>query len=185
MQSRRATVNKMSNRASKALPKPRAGAAPPGSSERPLPRVVTTGGGAAVIRPEYQDFARKLREAMAAQQLSASDVARAIWGSVPDPRGYEVARNRDRIGAYLAGTGYPSKETLPKLCAAVGLSPDELPPPTRSTAAREPAGPADLTFSLLPDHPEICSLYIRKLLPISVGLQILELVNKATVDEPK
>jgi len=132
----------------------------------------------ALVRPEYKDFAKKLRDAMHARQLSASDVARAIWGTVPDPRGYPVAKNRDRIGAYLAGTGYPSKETLPKLCEAVGLSVDELPVAVRSSGARELASAAaDVSFNLLIDHPGLCSLYIRTNVSIELGLKIVELVQ--------
>lgn len=48
---------------------------------------------------------------MAARGFNRSDVARAIWGTVPDNRGYDVARNRDRIGAYLRGSSYPSLDT--------------------------------------------------------------------------
>jgi hypothetical protein len=156
---------------------------PPKSFEekpRPSGLVVKAGAASSPVRPDYLDFAKKLREAMVERQLSASDLAREIWGTTTDPRGYQVAKNRDRIGAYLAGTGFPSKETMPKLCAALGLAIDELPKATRSSAAREMAtGPADLTFSLLPDHPEICSLFIRRLLPVKIGLQIVELVNQA------
>jgi hypothetical protein len=115
---------------------------------------------------------------MLARQMSASDLARAIWGNTTDPRGYLVAKNRDRIGAYLAGTGYPSKETLPKLCEAVGLSINELPTPQRSTAARAPVSPTDLSFSLLQDHPGLCSLYIRTIMSVEIGMKILALVRQ-------
>jgi transcriptional regulator with XRE-family HTH domain len=120
-------------------------------------------------------FANTLRNAMAEQQMTQSDVARAVWGNTTDPRGYQVAKNRDRIGAYLAGTGYPSKETLPKLCKAVGLSMDKLPPATRSTAPR--AGARDFSFSILPD--ETVFIEMRKVVSMDIGLKILQLVTEA------
>jgi len=111
------------------------------------------------------------------RKMNASDLARAIWGTTTDPRGYEVAKNRDRVGAYLAGTGYPSRETLPKLCEAVGLDPSLIPMPTRSSAPREFAGTPDVTITLLTEHPGMCSMYIRKVIPVDIGMQIMTLVN--------
>jgi transcriptional regulator with XRE-family HTH domain len=152
--------------------------------EPPAPVQIPVNAGKSLVRPDYREFARRLREAMVARQLSASDVARAIWGTVPDPRGYQVAKNRDRIGAYLAGTGYPSKETLPKLCEAVGLSIEELPVPMRSTAARSTASsPADLSFSLLQDHPGLCSIYVRTVMSIELGLKSVALVQQDRSNE--
>ena len=53
--------------------------------------------------PTHKEFAEWLAAQMAARGFNRSDVARAIWGTVPDTRGYDVAKNRDRIGAYLQG----------------------------------------------------------------------------------
>jgi len=125
----------------KTIPKKRATAPPP--SSLPSPRAAPL-----PLQPENLAFARKLRAAMHDKRMSASDLARAIWGTSPDPRGYQVAKNRDRIGTYLAGTGFPSKETMPKLAAALGLSINELPVPRRSLAPREFRGTADITFSV-------------------------------------
>jgi transcriptional regulator with XRE-family HTH domain len=68
------------------------------------------------------EFAERLREAMQREGLNASDVARRVWGEIKDRRGYLVARNRDRIGYYLAGVSFPEEENLRKLADAVGLS---------------------------------------------------------------
>jgi transcriptional regulator with XRE-family HTH domain len=68
------------------------------------------------------EFAERLREAMQREGLNASDVARRVWGEIQDKRGYYVARNRDRIGFYLAGVSFPEDENLRKLAEAVGLS---------------------------------------------------------------
>lgn len=134
---------------------------------------------ALLVRPDNQAFAKKLKSLMLARRMNSSDLARAIWGSTPDPRGYLVARNRDRIATYLAGTGLPSKETLPKLVAALGTTLDELALPVRSTPARTFSSSTDVAFTILASHPGICSIRIVKLLPVDVGLKILELVNSA------
>ena len=136
------------------------------------------------VRPENLVFARTLREAMAVKNMTHSDLARAVWGTSPDPRGYPVAKNRDRIGSYLAGTGFPSKETLPKLAAALGLSVDELPIPRRSTSTREFSGAGDVVFTMLAEHPGFCLLRVSKLLPIEIGLQIVNLIDSVRAVSP-
>ena len=65
--------------------------------------------------PIHKAFAAWLAAQMAARGFNRSDLARLIWGTVPDARGYDVAKNRDRIGVYLRGTGYPSLDTKYKL----------------------------------------------------------------------
>jgi len=77
-------------------------------------------------RPEYKPFADALRVAMARSQKTASDLAREIWGSTTDKRGYSVGRNRDRIGHYLNGTSYPEPDNLEKLARALGIPVSEL-----------------------------------------------------------
>lgn len=64
--------------------------------------------------------------------LNPSDLARAVWGSRDDKRGYSVAINRDRIGRYLDGTSYPEPENLKRLADALGI-------PVESLAIERPA----------------------------------------------
>jgi hypothetical protein len=77
--------------------------------------------------PTHKEFAVWLAAQMAARGFNHSDVARAIWGTTKDTRGYEVARNRDRIGHYLAGTSYPELNTLYALAQAFSVFPDDIP----------------------------------------------------------
>jgi transcriptional regulator with XRE-family HTH domain len=73
-----------------------------------------------------KDFADNLARAMQDKGMSQSDLARIVWGSTKDSRGYDVARNRDRISAYLAGAGIPEPDNLKKLAAALDLTPEDL-----------------------------------------------------------
>ena len=72
-------------------------------------------------RPELTAFRNALVQAMINKNVSASGLSRLVWGETTDNRGYRVARNRDRMTSYLAGTVYPSRETLGKLAAALGI----------------------------------------------------------------
>ena len=64
-------------------------------------------------------FGDLLREQMQAKKISASNLARAVWGTTTDYRGHTVARGRDRIGHYLSGASFPKKENLIKIATAL------------------------------------------------------------------
>jgi transcriptional regulator with XRE-family HTH domain len=85
----------------------------------------------------YQAFADKLRDAMTRANVNASEVARRVWGTAKDKRGYDVARNRDRIGHYLSGSSYPEPENLARLADAVGVTVEELAMPPETAPSRE------------------------------------------------
>jgi transcriptional regulator with XRE-family HTH domain len=78
--------------------------------------------------PNWEPFGKKLAEAMRHKGLSASDLARAVWGEKKDARGYPVARNRDRISHYLKGAQMPTPENLTKIANALEVELDELTP---------------------------------------------------------
>ena len=86
----------------------------------------------------HKEFAAWLAAQMAARGLNHSDLARAIWGTVPDTRGYDVARNRDRIGAYLRGNSYPNLDTRYDLAAVFSVFPDDIPGPGKRRHAKQP-----------------------------------------------
>jgi transcriptional regulator with XRE-family HTH domain len=79
------------------------------------------------------DFAAALRQAMTKNKLTNSEVARRVWGTTKDSRGYNVAKNRDRIGHYLSGASYPEDENLQKIADAIGIPVDELKGERRTT----------------------------------------------------
>jgi hypothetical protein len=73
-------------------------------------------------KKRYAVFAGMIEKAMRSRKLSASDVARAMWGTTKDHRGlYDVARGRDRIGHYLSGKSFPEPVNLTKLADILGL----------------------------------------------------------------
>lgn len=90
-------------------------------------------------RPEYKPFADALARVMTERKLSASEVARRVWGTTTNTRGYTVARGRDRISHYLAGKIYPEPENMLKLAEAIGVPAETLDVGTR-TRAQPPPG---------------------------------------------
>jgi transcriptional regulator with XRE-family HTH domain len=87
--------------------------------------------------PLHVDFADWLAARMTALGFNHSDLARRVWGTVKDTRGYDVARNRDRISNYLAGVSYPSFDTRYKLAKALSVFPDDIPRPGEAAHAAD------------------------------------------------
>ncbi len=66
-------------------------------SARPIRRVPPAGGLDGPEQIQMQEFGRRVHDLRMARGMSQSDLARAIGGTTKDARGYDVARNRDRI----------------------------------------------------------------------------------------
>jgi hypothetical protein len=157
------------------------------------------------VRPEYQPFVDALWLAMKTGDLSASAVARRVWGTTKDKRGYDVARNRDRIGSYLSGASYPEPENLRRLADAVGVPVEELalkgPRPARASSSYGP-GPhhlgsfhmgsrasrsipmeSDLHLASVPGQPEKYRIRLDQILDKDLCRQILDLIEKGEARE--
>jgi hypothetical protein len=119
--------------------------------------------------------------------LSASALARAVWGETKDPRGYMVAKGRDRISAYMAGVSYPDTMNRAKIAAALGIDPDVLnaEPAASSPRATQPA-PPDISLSIIAGEPDIAALtFNHKIMPTELALKILTLIREAESGKPE
>jgi len=138
-------------------------------------------------RPEYEAFAARLREAMSAQNLSASEVARRMWGETQDRQGRRSARNRDRISRYMAATSYPEPDNLARLAAAVGVPAAEL-AVTKPAPSAERPGPrgrfsgGDLLLTSVPGYRGLFRLQVDRLVPSKLALQIAQLLEEALAE---
>lgn len=130
------------------------------------------------LRPEYAPFAQALQQAMLKEKVSASEVARRIWGTTKDSRGYDVARNRDRIGHYLAGTSYPEPENLELLAKAVGVSVEDLTIERPDPPVVPRRQVADLRLTAAVDEPTKAHLLLDRTLDWETALRILQLVKE-------
>ena len=134
-------------------------------------------------RAEYLAFADALRKAMVEQNLTASEVARRVWGTSKDRRGYDVAKNRDRVGLYLAGTSYPEPANLEKLAAAVGVPVDELringrpPPAVRAPRNVNALDGLDMQLIFTGDL-NAARLMINRTVPTKLAIKIIEMLRR-------
>lgn len=128
-------------------------------------------------RLELQQFARRLHILMVERGLSQSDLAREIWGGAEDRRGYKVAKNRDRISAYLRGTALPEAENLALIAKALGVEVTDL-APDMTAAAIDRANP-EVSMTTIAGHADKTHLRVNKLVPMTVAAQIIALLSKA------
>ena len=135
-------------------------------------------------RPEYAAFADTLRAAMLKHGLSASEVARRIWGPTTDKRGYTVAKNRDRIGHYLAGASYPEPDNLIELAKAVGLDVQDLAIDKPVFVAgggnsyRGGRQPGDIQMTVLADHPNKARLVFDRTVDFETAMRVLQIIKE-------
>ncbi|GKT20173.1 hypothetical protein ADUPG1_011681 [Aduncisulcus paluster] len=106
--------------------------------------------------------------------LNKSDLAREIFGTEVDSRGYTVARNRDRIGAWEAEKASPQADNLVLLADYFGIEPADLAPDLIGrTAARAPEA---MSMRVLEATPDQAHLQINAVLPASVAAQVMAIV---------
>ena len=136
-----------------------------------------------VTRPEYAAFAETLRAAMLKQKLNASEVARRVWGSTKDTRGYDVARNRDRIGHYLAGTSYPEPDNLIKLANVIGVPVEDLAvdKPVSVAGGGNPRGGSgrDTQVTFMSDNLNKARLQIDRVMNADLAIRIVQMIKDA------
>lgn len=106
--------------------------------------------------------------------MTQSDLARAIWGSTTDRRGYEVAKNRDRISVYLKGNAIPDPVNMRKLADSLGVKEEDLAPDIVASAV-ERENP-EMAMAMAPGHPDKCFLQINKLVPLTKAAKVISLL---------
>jgi transcriptional regulator with XRE-family HTH domain len=127
-------------------------------------------------RLEIQSFARKLHNLMIAKGLSQSDLARAIWGKTQDVRGFDVAKNRDRISQYLKGLSVPEPTNMAKLAKELGVTVAEL-APDATAAAVDRANPA-VSMTMIAGHADKTHLQINQLVHLKTAAKIMALLSE-------
>jgi|SRR5215469_825154 len=126
-------------------------------------------------------FAETLRALMLKNKMSASDLAREVFGTIKNNKGYKVARNRDRIGHYLAGTSFPEKENLIKIAKALNVAPEVLTKAQPAPPVRESRHPNDIQVTFHADAVS-ASLAIAKItLTTGTVVSIMELIGKDAI----
>ena len=130
-------------------------------------------------REEYKPFAEALFEAMTRKHMNASDVARNIWGTITDYRGYEVAKNRDRITFYLQARSYPRPDTMRKLVELMDLPPEFLKhdTPARGAAVQPSIKTKNMQMTVLDGDPSQALFTLSMVLPTTFVAELIQRIE--------
>lgn len=124
-------------------------------------------------------FSAKLYQFRTAAGMSMSDLARKIWGTTVDARGYETAKNKDRISRWEKGDQLPEPQNLALLAKALGVTIEELAPDlTAQSVDRQP--PA-ISMTMVAGHPDKVHLVINTLCSLAVAAKIIAQLSEDPV----
>ena len=131
------------------------------------------------------EFARRLYKAMNAKNLSASQLAGAVWGTRPaiiNGKPYMVSKGKDRMSYYLKGHGYPRPEALEKMAEHLGVAPKALAPQLYGEGAGS-RPPPEVQLTLLDGKGSgRAALVVNAVLPVGVALEVTRLIQEARHD---
>lgn len=108
--------------------------------------------------------------------MSQSELARKIWGTTKDARGYVVAKNRDRISAYENGKSEPSRENLDALASALNTTVEELAPDI--VASKIGAEQPSIAMTMIKDQADRVHLQVNTITSLSLASQVIALLSK-------
>jgi transcriptional regulator with XRE-family HTH domain len=128
-------------------------------------------------RLALRSFSETLKQARLDRGLSQADLAREIWGTTVDSRGYTVAKKRDRISSCEAGKAVPEDHHLQQLADALGMTIEELAPDL--VAASVDRGAPEMAINMVKGGDNIVHLEINCLIDLPTAMEIGALITKS------
>lgn len=116
-------------------------------------------------------FPERLARLMEDNNVTKSDLARLMWGTIVDERGYDVPKNRQSIGKYLAGKATPTHKTIRLMADALKVNVGELDP------GYNPISRLGSGVKIFTKSPKISHLEISLEVPTPLALKIIEDVS--------
>jgi transcriptional regulator with XRE-family HTH domain len=117
-----------------------------------------------------QEFGRRLAHMLDERHMSQSDLVRLIKAHT----GADIGR--DAISTYVNGRSFPTPKSLGLICAALGVTRDEL-LPNASIQAINDEHPA-LELRAASGHPGKAWLRINRMMSFETATEIVKLVNE-------
>lgn len=128
------------------------------------------------------EFSKKLKTLLAQKDISASDLARELFGTTTIKGGYSAAKHRDRVSKWLAGKTLPDPVTLEKVCKFLKVDPTTLAPTVVAHAIG--ADHPEFHITQVPGRRDKVHLTINSVLDLTVALRIVELMGASAGRAP-
>lgn len=121
------------------------------------------------------EFAERLQRIMSERRISQSDLARLIWGTMKDERGYTVAKNRQILGKYISGTVEPRLATKRAIAGVLGVPLSAL-DPNNDPLSRPGSG-----IYVEKVDKDTARIEVRMVVPREVAHEIVALLSRYAV----
>lgn len=121
-------------------------------------------------------FKTRLYQLRTEKGMSMSDLARAIWGTVTDGRGYSVPKNKDRISRWEKGEQVPEPQNLALLADALGVTVEELAPDLTAKKMASDDTPA-ISMTMVQGHADRVHLVVNTLTSLDVASRVIALLS--------
>lgn len=138
-----------------------------------------TGANAAIGIAEVskQEFGRRLQHYMLQRGWKQSDLARAAFGSITNPEGYKVAKNRELISQFVGGKSFPSPLTLHKIAGALNVKPEDLMPQIKHQAIEGDSDP-EIDFKVAQGRGDEGLLRINRIVSLDKFARIVAILKE-------
>lgn len=109
---------------------------------------------------------------------SQSDLARAVFGTTPNPKnGNPIAAGRDNVSKWLSGASFPEPENLTKLSEITGIPETKLVAPVAAPAPGQPS----VQLVQVRSHPGVAHLILDLTVSRARGLEMMGLLAGADI----
>jgi transcriptional regulator with XRE-family HTH domain len=123
-------------------------------------------------------FAANLTALREDRGLNKSGLARELFGTEIDKRGYTVAKNRDRITAWESGKATPTKENIKLVADYFGIDPVDLAPDIAGRQSHTTVATA-IQVRVSDASPDRAHVQLDVVLPIQTAFEIANVVARA------
>lgn len=121
-----------------------------------------------------EDFALKLRTLLAEKDMSASDLARELFGTTVITGGYTAAKHRDRVSKWLKGRSLPDPKILEDICRVLNVNPAKLAPVV--VAAGLGAEHPQYQMTEVPGHRDKVHFSFNSVIDTRLALRFVEML---------
>lgn len=121
------------------------------------------------------EFSERLYGLMTAKGLSASDVARGMFGTMANDAGNQVAKGRDRVSHWVNAKKLPDAENIEKLAVLLGVTSEALIPQVSAPAR---GNNEKIVFEAVEGRPGFALIKIEKIVSQSLGARIIAMVSE-------
>lgn len=121
------------------------------------------------------EFSERLFNLMTTKGLSASDIARGMFGTTTNELGNQVAKGRDRVSHWVNAKKLPDAQNIQKLAILFGVNSEALIPQVTAPAR---GNNEKLVFEAVEGRPGFALIKVEKIVSASLAARIIAMLSE-------